>query len=123
MERLTDRKTAADLKRNCDNLQAKGIEPNISDLRYIKLAEYENAEEFIEMVTHAPVLSYQTAAIKEAIENGKRKVYFVTNAMKTMCDELASYAIGEDPQELLKWPKENPALTSFKKQQFVKRGE
>lgn len=45
MERLTDRKTAADLKRNCDGLKAAGIEPNISDLRYIKLAEYENREE------------------------------------------------------------------------------
>lgn len=45
MERLTDRKTAADLKRNAEGLQAKGIEPNMSDLRYIKLAEYENREE------------------------------------------------------------------------------
>ena len=45
MKRLTDRKTAADLKRNAEGLQAKGIEPNMSDLRYIKLAEYENREE------------------------------------------------------------------------------
>lgn len=45
MGRLTDRKTAADLKRNCEGLRAKGIEPNMSDLRYIKLAEYENREE------------------------------------------------------------------------------
>ena len=45
MERLTDRKTAADLKRNCEGLRKKGIEPSMSDLRYIKLAEYENKEE------------------------------------------------------------------------------
>lgn len=45
MERLTDRKTAAELKHNCEGLRKKGIEPNMSDLRYIKLAEYENKEE------------------------------------------------------------------------------
>ena len=45
MNRLTDRKTAAELKRNCEGLQAAGIEPSMSDLRYIKLAEYENEEE------------------------------------------------------------------------------
>lgn len=45
MERLTDRKTAADLKENAEKLRAAGVEPNISDLRYIKLAEYENEEE------------------------------------------------------------------------------
>lgn len=45
MERLTDRKTAADLKSNADGLRAAGLEPNMSDLRYIKLAEYENREE------------------------------------------------------------------------------
>lgn len=45
MKRLTDRKTAAALKRNAEGLQAVGVEPSIIDLRYIKLAEYENAEE------------------------------------------------------------------------------
>ena len=45
MGRLTDRKTVADLKANVDRLRALGIEPNISDLRYIKLAEYENRYE------------------------------------------------------------------------------
>lgn len=45
MHRLTDKKTAADLKHNVEGLQAAGVEPNISDLRYIKLAEYENREE------------------------------------------------------------------------------
>ena len=45
MERLTDRKTAAELKENAEKLRATGLEPTISDLRYIKLAEYENCDE------------------------------------------------------------------------------
>lgn len=68
MERFTDRLTAAELKTNADGLRAAGLEPTISDLRYIKLAEYENAEELIKTATHAPVLSYQTAAIKAVLE-------------------------------------------------------
>jgi hypothetical protein len=43
--RLTNRKTYSDLKNNAERLQAKGMEVSISDLMYIKLAEYENAEE------------------------------------------------------------------------------
>lgn len=42
---MTDRKTAAALKENAEKLQAVGVTPDISHLRYIKLAEYENAEE------------------------------------------------------------------------------
>lgn len=45
MKRLTDRKTAEAVKANIEGLQAKGFEVSISDLRYVKLAEYENAEE------------------------------------------------------------------------------
>lgn len=45
MNRLTDRKTAEDLRRNVEGLQKAGIEPDISDLRYIRLAAYEDAEE------------------------------------------------------------------------------
>lgn len=45
MERLTDRELAKALKSNCEGLKRAGIEPNMSDLRYIKLAEYENREE------------------------------------------------------------------------------
>jgi hypothetical protein len=72
MERLTDRKTAAALKENAEKLQAAGFAVDISNLRYIKLAEYEDAEEFIEMATHAPVLSYHTASIKVALENREK---------------------------------------------------
>lgn len=45
MKRMTDRKLASELKRNAEGLIKAGIEPSISDLRYIKLAEYENKEE------------------------------------------------------------------------------
>lgn len=45
MNRLTDRKTAEAVKANIEGLQAKGFEVSISDLIYVKLAEYENAEE------------------------------------------------------------------------------
>lgn len=45
MNRLTNRAIAEELRNNIEQLKAVGIEPNISDLRYIKLAEYENSEE------------------------------------------------------------------------------
>lgn len=48
MERLTDRKTAAALKENCEKLQAAGFAVDMSNLRYIKLAEYEDEEEMRE---------------------------------------------------------------------------
>lgn len=45
MDRLTDRRTAQQVRENIEKLQAKGFEVSISDLRYIKLADYENKEE------------------------------------------------------------------------------
>lgn len=48
MNRLTDRKIAAELKRNCDGLRAAGIDRTLADLRYIRLAEYEDIEEMTE---------------------------------------------------------------------------
>jgi hypothetical protein len=45
MIRLTDKRTAEALKHNADGLTAKGFDVPIDDLRYIKLAEYENEEE------------------------------------------------------------------------------
>lgn len=45
MQRLTDRRTAEALKSNAEKLREKGFDIPISDQRYIKLAEYENAEE------------------------------------------------------------------------------
>lgn len=45
MERLTDRKTAADLAENYKALREAGQPRDIETERYIKLAEYENEEE------------------------------------------------------------------------------
>lgn len=45
MDRLTDRRTAEAVRENIEGLIAAGIEPSISDLRYVKLAEYEDKEE------------------------------------------------------------------------------
>lgn len=41
MERLTDRRTAEAVRENIEKLQAKGFEVSVGDLRYVKLAEYE----------------------------------------------------------------------------------
>lgn len=48
MTRLTDRKTAEALRHNAEGLLAKGFDVPIDDLRYIKLAEYEDEEERID---------------------------------------------------------------------------
>lgn len=45
MKRLTDKRTAEALKRNVEGLMSKGIDVPIDDLRYIKLARYEDEEE------------------------------------------------------------------------------
>ena len=45
MKRLTDKRTAEALKHNALGLLAKGFDVPIDDLRYIKLAEYEEEQE------------------------------------------------------------------------------
>lgn len=123
MERLTDRKTAADLKHNCEGLREKGIEPNMSDLRYIKLAEYENAAEHIETVTSAPALSYQVAMIKHLMDGKavKCKVSIGDKPTKTLFDETSVYELDDEPKDETKWLKDNPSLTPFISQRFMKR--
>ena len=44
-ERLTDRKVADDLRSNLEGLAKAGIEPDISHLRYVKLAACEDEQE------------------------------------------------------------------------------
>lgn len=51
MDRLTDPKVAEDLRSNAEGLQSKGFEVPIDDLRYIKLAKYEDMEEVFLNVT------------------------------------------------------------------------
>lgn len=41
MKRLTNDKVADNLKENIKGLQAIGYEPDMSNLRYVRLAEYE----------------------------------------------------------------------------------
>ena len=43
-KRLTDQRTAEALKHNAKALMEKGFEPSVSDMIYIKLAEYEENE-------------------------------------------------------------------------------
>ena len=45
VNRLTDQRTAEALKHNAAGLKAKGFDVPIDDLRYIKLAKYEDEEE------------------------------------------------------------------------------
>lgn len=44
-KRQTDRETAEKLKKNILGLVERGLIPSIMDIRYVKLAEYENREE------------------------------------------------------------------------------
>lgn len=44
-KRLTDRDVAERLKENIEGLKSKGLKPDTGDLRYVKLAEFENLEE------------------------------------------------------------------------------
>ena len=43
--RLTDREVAEKIKENIAGLRAKGVDVDMSDLRYVKLAEFENEQE------------------------------------------------------------------------------
>ena len=45
MQRLTDSHTANQVRQNCEKLLQAGVEPSLLDLMYVRLAEYENAEE------------------------------------------------------------------------------
>lgn len=44
-KRQTDRETAEKLKKNILGLVERGLIPSVMDIRYVKLAEYENREE------------------------------------------------------------------------------
>lgn len=112
MERLTDKELAKALKSNCEGLKRAGIEPNMSDLRYIKLTEYENAAELINITTNAPALSYQVAMIKELLDGKavKCKVNIADKPTKTIIDETAVYELDDEPKDETKWAKNNPTI-------------
>ena len=48
MNRLTDDKTAECLKENIEKLKEKGFDVDMSNLRYVRLAEYERLDEELE---------------------------------------------------------------------------
>lgn len=81
MERLTDRKTAADLRANAEKLRAAGLEPSEMDKRYVKLADYENAEEDFETFrkTHTATL-YECDAENNTECKKLRVIYTAENA-------------------------------------------
>ncbi|MBP5362737.1 MAG: hypothetical protein J6Y71_06945 [Ruminococcus sp.] len=51
MRRLTDSRTAQQLRDNASGLISKGFKVPIEDLRYIRLAEYEEREQQRELFT------------------------------------------------------------------------
>ena len=51
MRRLTDSRIAQQLRDNASGLISKGFEVPIDDLRYIRLAEYEEREQQRELFT------------------------------------------------------------------------
>lgn len=93
MERLTDRELAKALKSNCEGLKRTGIEPSMSDLRYIKLAEYENREERAQSDFYLTCYPFP-AEIKPT---------------KTI-DKTSVYELDDDPKNETKWAKNNPSL-------------
>ncbi len=94
MERLTDKELAKALKSNCEGLKRAGIEPNISDLRYIKLAEYENREE------RAQSDFYLTCY----------PIMLESKPTKTIIDKTSVYELDDEPKDETKWEKNNPTL-------------
>lgn len=111
MNRLTDRELAKALKSNCEGLKRAGIEPNMSDLRYIKLAEYENREEHREFdrfytLKYGEVTANQVAATKYALENRPRKAAKVNLEQIVEC----AYLLDNEPEQETKWEKNNPSI-------------
>ena len=45
MNRLTDRRTAEQVRQNCEGLIKAGVQPSILDLMYCRLADYADEEE------------------------------------------------------------------------------
>lgn len=116
MERLTDRKTAADLRHNYEALQAAGQPRDIGTERYLKLAEYEDIEElFLNLSPHLEkwqIINVRYAMIKYISElkeeNGKLKdfIKMVLEDIKkylpeTNVEHYTAYR-GIDIEELLK---------------------
>lgn len=63
-KRQTDRQTAEALKKNILGLVERGLTPSVMDVRYVKLAEYENCEEELKIL-----YSYRYDDVEDNDEN------------------------------------------------------
>ena len=84
----------SEIKSNCEGLKRAGIEPNMSDLRYIKLAEYENREE------RAQSDFYLTCY----------PIMLESKPTKTIIDKTSVYELDDEPKDETKWAKNNPTI-------------
>lgn len=92
MKRLTNDKVADNLKENIKGLQAIGYEPDMSNLRYVRLAEYERTG-----CTPEEIIAMQ----KMIITLKKMNIIVDTNEPKTMSD-YAELAAEMSQQDFLK---------------------
>ena len=90
MERLTDRRTAEQVRENIKGLQQKGFEVSISDLRYIKLADYENKEENAMTVNGHWYTETEATAYIVTLEN---KVKKLEDKHLSECRQISEYDI------------------------------
>ena len=82
-KRLTDKRTAEEIRNNVQGLIDAGIEPQKSDLIYIKLAEKEDYDEFKEFAMRKYVKRQQE--IKPlATKEGKRAAQHILDEWKAM---------------------------------------
>ena len=116
MKRLTDRKTAAELKANGERLQELGFGLSILDKRYIKLAEYEDIEElFLNLSPHLEKWQVISAryAMAEYIHDLKAENKALKDFIKMVLGDIEKYLPeikgeyksyrGIDIQDLLKY--------------------
>ena len=87
--RLTDDRTYFTVKDNTDGLRAGGFEVSISDLRYIKLAEYERNEEKQQRTVNA--LVEENAALRAEIKELNAMNTKLREALQRQCDEHYEY--------------------------------
>lgn len=87
MERLTDRRTAEQVRENIEKLQAAGFEVSISDLRYVKLAEYEE----VAMNKTEELIGIFGALCDYMVDNGRCDVFCPYAETKDKDDECEAW--------------------------------
>ena len=87
MERLTDRRTAEQVRENIEKLRAAGVEPSVSDVRYVKLAEYEE----IAMNKTEELIGIFGALCDYMVDNGRCDVFCPYAETKDKDDECEAW--------------------------------